>query len=222
MIIVNGAGSTIAQQYIESETTKPILAISRGTKVSQSNVENVFVNDVDDLEACLKKIEGEELVWINFKAIKNDLIISKVTTEEIMKSFSINFLPNFIAVKCLASKMILNKMGSFIFIDSAKAWMGESGCVSYSSSKQSNSGLQKTTVKELSRFGITCNTICISYANTAMWRALKPSLQEELLKEVPGKKLVDFHEINSTIRFLINNRIINGTKLFLDGGLSNI
>ena len=185
-------------------------------------MENIFVNGADDLEACLKKIEGEQLVWINFKAIKTDVIISKVTTEEMMDSFSINFLPNFIAVRSLAPKMILNKRGTFIFIDSAKAWMGETGCVSYSSSKQSNSGLQKTTVKEFSRFRITCNTICISYANTEMWRALKPSLQEELLKEVPGKKLVDFHEINSTIRFLINNRIVNGTKLFLDGGLSNI
>ncbi len=222
MIIVNGAGSVIAQEYIKSEISEPILAISRGTKISQANVINVFANQLDELEACLKTIKGEELVWVNFKALKTDSIISRVTVAELQKSFNTNFLPNFLAIKHLAPKMISGKKGSFIFIDSAKAWMGETGCLAYSSSKQSNAGLQKTAVKELSRFGITCNTICLSYVKTPMWHELQTSLQESLLKEVPGKKFVDFHEINETIRFLISNRIINGTKIFLDGGLTNI
>jgi len=222
LIIVNGAGSVIAQEYIKSEISEPILAISRGTKISQANVINVFTNRLDELEDCLKTIKGEQLVWVNFKASKTDSIISRVTVAELQKSFTTNFLPNFLAIKHLAPKMILSKNGSFIFIDSAKAWMGEAGCLAYSSSKQSNSGLQKTAVKELSRFGITCNTICLSYVNTPMWHELQASLKESLIKEVPGKKFVDFHEINATIRFLINNRIINGTKIFLDGGLTNI
>ena len=60
MIIVNGAGSVIAQEYIKSEITEPILAISRGTKISQPNVKNVFANQLDELEACLKTIKGEQ------------------------------------------------------------------------------------------------------------------------------------------------------------------
>lgn len=222
MIIVNGAGSVIAQEYIKSEISEPILAISRGTKISQANVENVFANRLDDLEACLKTIKGEQLVWVNFKASKTDSIISSATVAELQKSFTTNFFPNFLAIKYLAPKMISSKHGSFIFIDSAKAWMGEAGCLAYSSSKQANSGLQKTAVKELSRFGITCNTICLSYVKTPMWHELQTSLKESLLKKVPGKKFVDFHEINATIRLLISNRIINGTKIFLDGGLTNI
>ncbi|MFL2790431.1 MAG: SDR family NAD(P)-dependent oxidoreductase [Paracoccaceae bacterium] len=222
MIIVNGAGSAIAQKYIKSEISEPILAISRGTNISQGNVKNVFTNCLDELEECLKALKGQELVWVNFKATKTDAIISKVTVTELQDSFNTNFLPNFLAVKYLAPKMILNKKGSFIFIDSVKAGMGETGCLAYSSSKQSNNGLQKTTVKEFSRFGITCNTICLSYVNTPMWNKLSSSLQESLLTEVPGKKLVDTDEINATIRFLISNRIINGTKIILDGGLTNM
>ncbi len=222
MIIVHGAGSGIAQEYIASETEEPILAISRETKISQSNVENIFISTLDELETCLKEINEKYIAWINFKTIKTDEIITKVTPDQLRNSFEINFLPNVIAVKTLTPKMIPSKTGSFIFIDSAKAWMGESGCLSYSSSKKSNAGLQKTAVKEFSRFGITFNTIFISYANTVMWTSLSPALQDKLLKEVPGKKIVDFHEINSTIRFLIKNRIVNGTNIFLDGGLTNI
>lgn len=221
MFIVNGAGSQIAQNFIANETSERIVAISRGASINQENVENYNVTEQETLFELLSDINSDHLRWINFQTIKHEKLLIHLTNEELIESFSVNFFTNFIAMKALIPKMIRSKYGAFIFFDSVLAAMGDKGCAAYTSSKLANTGLRKSAVLEYGRFGITCNTIAVSFVDTPMWEELSSKKRSQLLAGVPGKKMVDFEEINSTIRYLIQNPMLNGSTIRLDGGLVN-
>ena len=221
MIIVNGAGSSLAQNFISNNSGKEIIAISRNTKISQNNVTSVNINSNDELIEFLSSLNYPHLNWINFQAIKFDDLIVNLSTSDLTKSLEINFFKNFLAAKFLVPKMVGNKFGRFIFIDSAKAMIGDVGCGAYSISKGANRPLMQSIVEEYSRFNITCNSIAIGYADTSMLNSLPEAKKKTLLADTPGKKTVDGVELNSAINFILKNQSVNGHTIFLDGGLTN-
>ena len=221
MIIINGAGSILAQSFITKNKNDEIIAISRDTKIVQKNVRSININSNKSLEKILLNIMDKEIVWINFQAIKFDELLLNTSLHQMRESLEINFLKNFIATKTLISKMIKNKSGKFIFLDSVKASMGDIGCAAYASSKSANRSLMQSIVKEYSRFNITCNMIAIGFSETPMLNSIPQNKRNILLKDVPGKKLVESYETNNAINFILSNESINGHILNLDGGLKN-
>ena len=221
MIIVNGAGSRLANQFIFNSPNSRFLAISRDTAFDLPNVDSVNIENNTELEQVLENLHDTEMVWLNFQAIKLDELLISTTTNQLRQSFEINFFKNFIAAKILIPKMIKQKKGKFIFIDSVRSMMGDVGCTSYSTSKSANRPLMQSIVKEYSRFNITCNTIAIGFADTPMLNVISEDKKKSLLKDVPGKKIIDFNDLNSTIKFIIENDSVNGQIIDLAGGLRN-
>ncbi len=221
MIIINGAGSELANRYILDHPNKNFVAISRKHRFFLPNVKSVNLETNSDLEELLETLKETEIVWINFQAIKFDELLISTTTEQMYQSFEINYYKNFIAAKTLIPKMIKQKKGKFIFIDSVKSMMGDVGCASYAVSKGANRPLMQSIVREYSRFNITCNTIAVGFADTPMLNSIPEIKRKSLLSEVPGKKIVDRDDLNSMIDFLLLNDSVNGQIINLDGGLKN-
>lgn len=221
MLIINGAGSVIAKNFILSKPNSKILAISRSSAVQQVGVENVNLNDTEALAACLEEIEDDEIIWVNFQALKHDNLLINTSLDHVIESFDVNFMRNFIAAKVLIPKMIKSRRGKFIFFDSVRASMGDVGCTAYSCSKAANRPLMQSIVAEYSRFNITCNIVSIGYAETPMWLNIDQQKRKNMLKDVPGKKMVELNEVNSTIECFLQNRSINGEIIKLDGGMHN-
>lgn len=221
MIIINGAGSQLAKQFILSQPYSDFLAISRETEFKAKNIISVNIHNNNELEKFLECLNYTELVWINFQAVKFDQLLISTTTEQLHQSFEINFFKNFIASKTLIPKMIKQKKGKFIFIDSVKAMMGDVGCLSYATSKAANRPLMQSIVREYSRFNITCNIIAIGFADTPMLNLIPEDKRKSLLKDVPGKKIVSDVDLNSAINFILGNDSVNGQIIDLAGGLRN-
>ena len=221
MIIINGAGSELARNYIAS-CQGNVTAISRGFIHQQANVTSINLQDLDSLRNVLLEIEGEKLVWINFAAYKVVNLIANISDSEMQKSLTVNYLTNFIAAKVLIPKMMKKKWGRFIFIDSVKASMGDIGCLAYSSSKAPNCALMRSIVVEYSKFNVTANNLAIGYANTPMFRSIPPEKRSKLLEGVPGKKFVDGAEVINTINLILSNQSINGQTICLDGGIKSL
>jgi NAD(P)-dependent dehydrogenase (short-subunit alcohol dehydrogenase family) len=222
MIIVNGAGSSLANEFILSHPEFEFFALSRKAKFQFPNVNSVNIQNNNELEQVLDTLHYKEMVWINFQAIKSDELLISTTTEQLRQSFEINFFKNFIAAKVLIPKMIKQKKGKFIFIDSVKAMMGDVGCASYATSKGANRPLMQSIVREYSRFNITCNTIAIGFADTPMLKGIAEDKRKSLLKDVPGKKMVDTADLNSAVKFILENDSVNGQIIDLAGGLRNL
>jgi hypothetical protein len=54
-----------------------------------------------------------------------------------------------------------------------------------------------------------------------MWLNIYQQKRKNMLKDVPGKKMVELNEVNSTIECFLQNRSINGEIIKLDGGMHN-
>lgn len=221
MIIVNGAGSELANRFLQSHSGEQIIAISREASPKQKNVQSFNLKTNSELERLLNTLNDKTIVWINFQAVKFDGLLVSTTLEEMQESFEVNYYKNFVAVKSLIPKMIKHKNGKFIFIDSVKAMMGDIGCASYAVSKGANRPLMQSIVSEYSRFNITCNTIAVGYADTPMLTRVSSKKRESLLSEVPGKKIVDSNDLNTAINFILQNDSVNGQIINLDGGMKN-
>ena len=117
--------------------------------------------------------------------------------------------------------MINKREGQFIFFDSVKAVQGDVGCSSYAISKETLKALQRSVVREFSRFAIRCNTIGLLYFESPLWLSLSEEKRKKLLSEVPGKKLIPYIDIIDTIIYLLNNKTVNGVRLNLDYGFTN-
>lgn len=221
MIIINGAGSQLAKKFIELNSDKKMIVISRDSNINYKNVKSMNLSSNEDLKIFLENIEAEKIVWLNFQTIKFDELLLNTSIEQMQKSFEINFYKNFIAANILLPKMIKNRFGKFIFIDSVRAMMGDVGCAAYAVSKGANRPLMQSIVCEYSRFNITCNTIAIGFSDTPMLKNISPTKKTEFLKSVPGKKLVDPDDLNSTVNLILSNDSLNGQIINLDGGLRN-
>ena len=66
MIIINGAGSQLAQNFIQANLDKEILTISRESKLSFKNVTSINLSSNDTLHSFLEEIDTEKIVWLNF------------------------------------------------------------------------------------------------------------------------------------------------------------
>ena len=120
MIIINGAGSKLAQNYIEENQNIEILAISRSSKFKYKNVKSVNSNSNSELLNILKTVDQDNLVWIKFQTIKFNELITNTSIDNLKESFEVNFFRNFLAVQILIPKMIKSQYGKFIFVDSEK------------------------------------------------------------------------------------------------------
>ena len=54
-----------------------------------------------------------------------------------------------------------------------------------------------------------------------MWESLPEGKRQQLLDEVPGKKLIPHNDIVASVRYLMSTMSLNGVNLPLDYGLSN-
>jgi 3-oxoacyl-[acyl-carrier protein] reductase len=219
MLVVNGAGSVLAQGVISRWRDGPVLALSRGAVINQANVRSVNIASHDEYEEVLGQVDGERVIWVNFQTLKLDKLVTDVTAVDLARSFEVNVFRNFLAARVLIPKMLRKKFGSFIFVDSVLAAMGVPGCSPYATSKAATRALMKSIVAEYSRFGITCNTIGIGFADTPMFSTFKKEKKDSMLGAVPGKKFVEPSEVYDAIKFLVNTRSTNGQVLNLDGGL---
>ena len=80
-------------------------------------------------------------------------------------------------------------------------------------------GLSKVISLEYGKFNITSNTIRLGNFNTGMYKKLSKSKQEELINQIPSKKLGDFKDIVSTINLIIKSNYINGAEINIDGAM---
>lgn len=223
MIAIFGANSTLAKELIQVLVINfKILAISRsGQGLKHKNLYNIKSNSLDDLSTLIEKNKDKISIWINCAAVRHNALLVEETRETMQKSLDVNFYPNFIATKILIPKMINKRQGHFIFFDSVKAALGDVGCSSYTIGKETLKGLQRSVVKEFSRFNIRCNTIGLLYFESPMWLSLTEDKRKKLLNEVPGKQLISNIDIVSSVVFLIGTKALNGIRLNLDYGYAN-
>ena len=103
---------------------------------------------------------------------------------------------------------------------SIAAYEGQIGQAAYAASKGGVASLTLPAARELARFGIRVVTIAPGLFATPMMQSLPEEVQESLGASVPFPvRLGNPAEFASTVLHIVQNRMLNGSVLRLDGAL---
>src|SRR3954471_879236 len=142
------------------------------------------------------------------------------------RAISINLIGTFNLVRLAADAMAKNapnaggERGVIVNTASVAAFDGQIGQAAYSASKAGVAGMTLPIARELARFGIRVMAIAPGIFETPMVAGLPADVQESLGKMVPfPPRLGKPAEFASLVRQIIENPMLNGETIRLDGAI---
>lgn len=110
--------------------------------------------------------------------------------------------------------------GLILHTASIAAYEGQIGQTAYAASKAGIIGMTLPAARELAAYGIRVNTIAPGLVNTPLLTGMPENVQESLAAQVPfPKRFASAREYAKLAEHLIENTMLNGTVIRLDGAL---
>ena len=158
---------------------------------------------------------------INAAGISLNGMSWKTSLENWQETLDVNLTAPFLVTKHVLPIMREQNFGRIIYISSIVAQTGVVGASAYAASKAGLSGLAKTVSKEVSNKNITSNAIALGYFNAGMINDVPETMKEEIINDIPLKRLGDPKELYKLISFLLSaeSSYFTGQTIALNGGL---
>ncbi|MDQ1336264.1 MAG: hypothetical protein QG552_3214 [Thermodesulfobacteriota bacterium] len=142
------------------------------------------------------------------------------------KVIQINLVGTMNVVRLAAEKMVKNQgnadgeKGVVINTASVAAFDGQIGQAAYSASKAGVVGMTLPIAREFADYGIRIMTIAPGIFGTPMLRSFPQNIQDALAKMVPfPKRLGEPSEFAALVQHIVENPMLNGEVIRLDGAL---
>ena len=181
------------------------------------------VTKEEDVKEMIAKIINhfEHLdVVVNNAGIVKDGLLNRMSKADFQSVVNTNLIGTFNVIKQSLRPMYKQRNGCFINLSSVVGLTGNIGQANYAASKAGIIGLTKSVAKEAALRKLRCNAIAPGMIDTQMTRNLSEKIQQQLLKEIPLKRLGQIEEIAQTAVFLAQNDYITGQTITVDGGLT--
>ena len=184
--------------------------------------------DVSDADAVQKMITdvmeqyGRIDILVNNAGITKDGLMLKMTEADFMAVLDINLKGAFNCMKHVSRIMLKQRYGHIINMSSVSGVMGNAGQVNYCASKAGIIGMTKSLARELGSRNITVNAVAPGFIETDMTDVLPDSVKEQLLAQIPMKKLGQTGDIANAVCFLADEKAsyITGQVLQVNGGMA--
>ncbi len=142
------------------------------------------------------------------------------------KVIQINLIGTFNVIRLAAAVMQNNEAGEsgergvIINTASVAAFDGQIGQAAYSASKGGIVGMTLPIARELARFGIRVMTIAPGIFETPLLMGMPDDVKESLGQQVPfPSRLGQPHEYAALVKHIIENQMLNGEVIRLDGAI---
>lgn len=146
--------------------------------------------------------------------------------DEFRQIIDVNLVGTFNLMRLAAHAMLnlpptaSDERGIIINTASIAAFEGQIGQTAYSAAKSGVVGLTLPAARELAPFGIRVMTIAPGLVDTPMFDKLPPEARQALADSVPfPKRLANPNEYAMLVLHIIQNVMLNGTVIRLDGAL---
>lgn len=214
-VAVNYSGSKAAAE----ETAEVIRAMGRRAVIIQADVskEEECVRMFQEMEAALGGID----ILVNNAGITRDNLAVRMSEQEFEEVIDTNLTGAFFCAKIAGKSMMKAKKGRMINISSISGVRGNAGQINYCAAKAGLIGMTKCLAKELAARNITVNAVAPGYIDTDMTAVLPEKVKEQVLSQVPMKRMGQPEEIAEAVAFLASDRsaYITGQTLLVDGGM---
>lgn len=216
VVIVNYNGSKERAEAVVEE----IITAGGKAESYQCNVA-----DGAACEAMVKELiekYGRVDILVNNAGITRDNLLMKMSEEDFDAVIDTNLKGTFHTIRYLSRYFLKQRSGKIINISSVVGIGGNAGQANYSASKAGIIGLTKSVARELASRGINVNAVAPGMVDTEMTQILSDSVKEEMMKQIPLKKMGNTKNIADAVVFLASDKsdYITGQVLVVDGGMT--
>ncbi len=219
------AGANVVTCYANgadgaNETVK--LCEEYGVKAMAMKADVANYEDVSAMVAKTKEEFGSVDILVNNAGITKDNLMLKMTEADFEQVIDTNLKGAFLFTKDASKLMLKQRSGRIINISSVVGVSGNAGQVNYAASKAGLIGMTKSVAKELASRGITCNAIAPGFIETDMTAKLPENVVDEMMKNIPMKRLGAGEDIANAVVFLASDMAsyITGQVICVDGGMA--
>lgn len=176
-------------------------------------IEKIIQNTLDKF--------GRIDILVNNAGITKDGLMMRMSDSDWDDVLDINLKGAFHMIKAVSRLMMKQRSGTIINLASVVGVMGNPGQANYVASKAGLIGLTKTTAKELSSRGITCNAVAPGFIRSAMTDKLSEDVQKEYFKAIPLGRFGETEDVANVVAFLASDlaKYVTGQVIHIDGGL---
>ena len=219
-----GYGADVAVNYSGSrekaeETAEEIRAMGRKAVLIQADI-----SKQEDCERMFREMEsslGTIDILVNNAGITRDNLAVRMSESEFDQVIDTNLKGAFFCMKMAGKAMMKARKGRIISISSISGVRGNAGQINYCAAKAGIIGMTKCLAKELASRNITVNAVAPGYIDTDMTAVLSEKVKEQVLQQVPLKRMGQPRDIAETVAFLASDRAayITGQTIQVDGGM---
>lgn len=220
------AGAHVVVNYIsersEDEAKKLVNEIEQmGVKVLAIRADISKSEEAKRLMAQVINAFGKLDILVNNAGITKDMLLLRMTEKEFDQVIEVNLKGVFNCTK-EASRAMLKTGGSIINMTSVVGLCGNAGQSNYAASKAGVIGFTKSVAKEFAGKKLRVNAIAPGFIQTDMTDSLSDKIKEEVIKNIPMKRLGMSDEVAQVALFLASDmsRYVTGEVIRVDGGMA--
>lgn len=218
-------GAKCVTNYASSATGAESVAEEIRAMGSEAMTYKCDVSDADAVQKMITDVMeqyGRIDILVNNAGITKDGLMLKMTEADFMAVLDINLKGAFNCMKAVTKPMMKQRYGRIINITSIVGIIGNAGQVNYAASKSGLIGMTKSAARELASRNITVNAVAPGFIETDMTDVLPDSVKEQLLAQIPMKKLGQTGDIANAVCFLADEKAsyITGQVLQVNGGMA--
>lgn len=133
---------------------------------------------------------------------------------------AVNLTSVFLVTRAVTDRMVRQRVRGAIVSMSSISAQGNAGQTAYSAAKAGVEAMTRVWAKELGPLGLRFVAVAPGYVDTASTRDAVPAdILENLRRETPLRRLGKPEQVAQTVLFALQNDMITGTTLAVDGGL---
>lgn len=236
--LITGATGDIGQEIAMDLSRKGAIVILSGTrkeklKAIKEKIPGTCYTfpcnlmEKDDIENLIPSITneiGNPDILINNAGVTRDSLLLRMKDDDWKNVLTINLESVFRLSRSCIRFMMKNKWGRIINISSIVGITGNPGQGNYCASKAGIIGFSKSLAQEVATKGITVNCVAPGFIETDMTKNLSESIQEQILFQIPQKKIGRAEDIANAVSFLASSQssYITGQTLHVNGGMSMV
>ena len=196
-------------------------------KFSQDTGIKVMSWDVADIKECHEAVTKIEIeygrnvsILVNNAGITKDGMLHKMPAANWHSVIDINLNSCFNMSSSVIGKMREAQFGRIVNLGSINGLSGQLGQTNYAASKAGVIGFTKALALESAPKNITVNCIAPGYIDTDMMKDVPAEILENIIDQIPVKRLGKPEEIARAVLFLVSEEsgFITGETLSINGG----